>query len=125
MADDTRDLNRNEDERTNDYREETAAEVVPLTGTTWDRVNDRREEREENIERNEVEDREEVGGRGLGVFSIIASIASLFFLPVILGATGIILGFFAVGRGARTSGWWGIGIGIASIVISLLFAPFF
>ncbi|WP_372508718.1 DUF4190 domain-containing protein [Pseudalkalibacillus decolorationis] len=99
--------------------EETAAEVVPLP--EQERVMDKRNDRMETS----TEDANTTEGRGIGIFAIALSIVSLFFLPVLLGAAGIIVGFFARRRGATSLGSWAIGLGIASIVISLIFAPFF
>jgi hypothetical protein len=100
-----------------DFMEETAAEVLPLP--EQERVH---ENREENFD----EDTDDVNeGRGVGYFALALSVLSLFFLPVLLGAAGIIVGFFARRRGARSLGNWAIGLGIASIVVSLIFVPFF
>jgi hypothetical protein len=103
-----------------DYNEEAAAEVLPLPnqGRVVSRERD-------DFEDNRTENVEKEAGRGMGFFALILSIASLFFLPVLLGAAGIIVGFVARRRGARSLGNWAIGLGIASIVVSLLFAPFF
>ncbi|WP_221565599.1 DUF308 domain-containing protein [Alkalihalobacillus sp. TS-13] len=111
--------NENHREYEEDFMEETAAEVLPLP--EQERVMDK--EREDSY--NNDADPEDTEGRGVGIFAIALSILSLFFLPVLLGAAGIIVGFFARRRGARTLGNWAIGLGIASIVISLIFAPFF
>ncbi|WP_077616405.1 DUF456 domain-containing protein [Caenibacillus caldisaponilyticus] len=95
------------------YREETAAE------TAVDRpVIDRRRDAAEDDDR-------EAGGTGLGWLAIVLSVVGLFFLPVIMGASGIIVGFIARRQGARALGAWAIGIGVAAIVISLFTAPFF
>nr|WP_257345980.1 DUF308 domain-containing protein [Pseudalkalibacillus decolorationis] len=106
-------------ENESDFMEETAAEVVPLP--EQERVMDKRNDRMETS----TEDANTTEGRGIGIFAIALSIVSLFFLPVLLGAAGIIVGFFARRRGATSLGSWAIGLGIASIVISLIFAPFF
>ncbi|MFC3882938.1 DUF4190 domain-containing protein [Bacillus songklensis] len=96
--------------------EETAAEVaapVPARG--------------ERIERNRTDhEREGAGeGRGYGILALVLSILSLFFMPVLLGAAGVILGFIARRRGANSLGAWAIGIGIVSIVIGVFILPFF
>ncbi|GAK11496.1 hypothetical protein [Geomicrobium sp. JCM 19039] len=62
-------------------------------------------------------------GAGLGTAAIIMSIVSLFFLPVILGAAGVVTGFFARQKGAVGLGWSAIGIGALSILMTFLFAP--
>ncbi len=111
--------NGNHREYEEDFMEETAAEVLPLP--EQERVMDK--EREDTY--NDDTNTEDTGGRGVGIFALALSILSLFFLPVLLGAAGIIVGFFARRRGAQTLGNWAIGLGIASIVISLIFVPFF
>ncbi|WLR53269.1 DUF4190 domain-containing protein [Bacillus tianshenii] len=68
---------------------------------------------------------EDTDGRGLGMFALAMSILALFFLPVILGAAGIIVGFMARRRGAEGLGAWAIGVGAAAIIVSLFIAPFF
>ncbi|MDN4074775.1 MULTISPECIES: DUF308 domain-containing protein [Fictibacillus] len=113
--------------RDSDYREEMAADVVPITsGAALPEYDRPRDERERTArERHEERDGGGQAGRVIGMFSVILSVLSLFILPVLFGAAGIIGGFIAARRGATTSGYWAIGIGIASIVIGLLFAPFF
>lgn len=105
-----------------DFMEETAAEVgVPY------RVGEPHAEREViDIDRNR---NHEVAGRGEGTgygrFALVLSILSLFFLPIILGAAGIILGFIARRKGALTLGSWAIGIGVVSIIVGTFILPFF
>lgn len=103
-----------------DHREETAAEFAPQGSFVGARPNEVDREREVNIEDGEVAE-----GRGVGAFAIVLSIISLFFLPVILGAAGIIVGFIARRNGATGLGNWAIGIGAVSIILTLFFSPFF
>ncbi|MCF6137933.1 DUF4190 domain-containing protein [Pseudalkalibacillus berkeleyi] len=104
----------------NDFMEETAAEVLPLP--EQERGYENNTNRDRDFEEGSDEQNE---GRGVGYFALALSVLSLFFLPVLLGAAGIIVGFFARRRGASTTGNWAIGLGIASIVVSLIFVPFF
>ncbi|RYL91597.1 hypothetical protein EWI07_10845 [Sporolactobacillus sp. THM7-4] len=69
-------------------------------------------------------DRTEEGGRGAGWLALVVSIAALFFLPIVLGIAGIIIGYIAFRQGARTLGGWAIGIGIVAVLIQLL-SPLF
>ncbi|WP_462412522.1 hypothetical protein [Neobacillus sp. Marseille-QA0830] len=62
---------------------------------------------------------------GLGTLAIVLSILSLFVMPILFGAAGIILGFVARRRGADTLGAWAIGIGAVSIIIGIFILPFF
>ncbi|ARK29364.1 DUF4190 domain-containing protein [Halalkalibacter krulwichiae] len=113
---DTRDLELTEEERepvVTDFQEETAAEY----GVMNDRF-----EREETARANEDD---VTAGRGVGTFAIVLSILSLFFLPVLLGAAGIVVGFVSRRYGSTTLGNWAIGIGAISILMTVFFSPFF
>lgn len=63
-------------------------------------------------------------GRGTGWLALAFSVAAFFFLPIVLGIAGIIIGFIAFRAGARTLGGWAIGIGCAAVLIQL-FSPLF
>lgn len=99
---------------TADFTEETSAELAaPIS---FDRSLNSKDERE----------RESVtAGRGVGIAALALSILSLFVLPVLFGATGIVLGFVARRRGATTLGSWAIGIGVVSIIVGMFILPFF
>lgn len=112
--DETRDL------RAEEYQEETAAEVAPTTGFVGSRPF---EEEYEGLDENEGDD--VTAGRGVGTFAIVLSVLSLFFLPILLGAAGIIVGFISRRNGARALGNWAIGIGALSIILTVFFSPFF
>ncbi|TCP32368.1 hypothetical protein EV207_101347 [Scopulibacillus darangshiensis] len=92
-----------------DYNEETAAESA---------VNTRMFTRD-------TDDATDTAGTGIGWLAIVLSVIALFFLPVVMGAAGIIVGIIARKQGARALGAWAIGIGIAAIVIMMFAAPFF
>jgi hypothetical protein len=97
----------------NDYLEESSAEIAsPIPYRT-------------SSDRHVVTDREETGGKGVGVIALILSIVSLFVMPIILGVVGIVLGFVARRRGAVTLGSWAISLGAISIIIGIFIAPFF
>lgn len=99
---------------TEDYREETATEIAaPLSIRDVD-----------TYERDEVEERS-TSGSVMGYSALALSILSLFILPVILGAVGIVLGFVARRRGAETLGAWAIGVGAVSLIIGIFVLPFF
>jgi hypothetical protein len=92
------------------YREETAAE---LTGS-----------RPKNFKTNDNSEKS-TAGTGIGITALVVSIISLFMMPVFLGIVGIVLGFIARGRGARSLGSWAIGVGALSIVVGIFIMPFF
>lgn len=97
------------------HDEETAAEIaapVPLN-----RGRDRQDT-------DQTTDRA-AGGAGLGTLALALSILSLFVLPILFGAAGIVLGFVARRRGAEGLGAWAIGIGAVSIIIGIFILPFF
>ncbi|MBP2241641.1 hypothetical protein J2Z40_002213 [Cytobacillus eiseniae] len=96
-----------------DYSEETSAELAaPIS---FDRSMNREERNQEAAS----------AGKGIGFAALILSIVSLFVLPVLFGAVGIVLGFVAMRRGSTSLGSWAIGIGAASIVIGMFILPFF
>lgn len=93
------------------YGEETAAEIAAPV----------------SFERNRTADNRQaaLAGSGIGYLALALSIISLFVMPVLLGAAGIIVGFFARRRGAEGLGAWAIGIGAVSMIIGLFITPFF
>ncbi|MBD1382134.1 DUF4190 domain-containing protein [Bacillus sp. IB182487] len=105
-------------DRDNEYMEETAAEVAAPVGVN--------QGSERQFDGAEEKDRPEAGeGRRTGFIALALSIVSLFILPVILGAAGIIVGFIARRRGAEGLGGWAIGIGAVSIILGIFVQPFF
>jgi hypothetical protein len=95
-----------------DYREETAAEIAAPVSFGKRRGYD------------DLRDRAE-GGTGTGFVALALSIISLFVMPVLFGAIGIVLGFVARGKGAEGLGGWAIGVGAVSIIIGIFILPFF
>ncbi|MGE7764502.1 DUF4190 domain-containing protein [Peribacillus sp. NPDC096540] len=96
----------------NRYREETSAEISTPP-----------QRRGYNDESVDSEDRTS-SGNVVGVISLIISIISLFMMPFILGAVGIIVGIFARSRGSKM-GTWAIVIGAVSIIVGIFILPFF
>jgi hypothetical protein len=100
--------------RSSRYKEETAAEIaapVPLI---------RKKEQGQSGQQQKA-----AAGTGIGTLALALSILSLFVLPILFGAAGIVLGFVAKRRGASGLGTWAIGIGAISIVIGIFILPFF
>ncbi|WP_413231353.1 MULTISPECIES: DUF4190 domain-containing protein [Mesobacillus] len=95
--------------RPGQYQEETAAEIAAPAPPA---INRRSEEESTT------------GGRGLAYSALALSILSLFILPVLFGAAGIVLGFMARRRGSAI-GSWAIGIGTISILVGIFILPFF
>ena len=103
-----------------EHMEETAAEVAVPPSVSLERERER-----EAIFEEEKEDVMGMSGTGLGYLGLALSILSLFILPIILGAAGIIVGFIARKRGASGAGAWAIGIGAISIIVGMFILPFF
>lgn len=98
------------------YREETAAEIAAPLSLSRDRGQiEGDEERETKTSANIM-----------GISALAISILSLFVLPVILGITGVVLGFVARNRsGSKGLANWAIGIGAISIIIGIFVLPFY
>ncbi|MGF7089213.1 hypothetical protein JOD24_003094 [Kroppenstedtia sanguinis] len=94
---------------------ETATEVAPVVDREWERNEDRADREDAG---NEAGDE----GRGLGITSIILSVLSFFFVPFLLGSAGIILGVIA-GRKGSAMGWWAVGLGAISVILTAFVAP--
>ncbi len=100
-----------------DYTEETAAEVAPPFTPV-------RDTEERDINRDTDTNDRGMAGTGLGWLALALSIISLFVMPVLMGAAGIIIGFVARRRGATGLGAWAIGIGVVSIIVGIFILPF-
>lgn len=99
------------DARDEIYQEETAAEIAAPV-------------RIPVIRRTGSDTETTTGGRGLAFSALALSILSLFILPVLFGAAGIVLGLVARRKGAAL-GSWAIGIGTISILVGIFILPFF
>lgn len=76
------------------------------------------------ITRRDFKDNLDTGtGVGMGWLALALSLIGLFFLPIVMGVAGIIVGFIARGQGARGLGAWAIGIGTAVIILRLVAYP--
>ncbi|WP_163970016.1 DUF4190 domain-containing protein [Oceanobacillus halotolerans] len=74
-------------------------------------------------EENETETDTQVNS-AVGWFALVLSLVSFFFMPIILGGAGIILGFISRNRGAETLGNTAIIAGAISILITMFVLPF-
>jgi hypothetical protein len=97
-------------------REETAAEIAAPVSLGKIRNNDNAGGKAQGKAQ---------AGTGIGFLALALSILSLFVMPILFGAAGIIVGFIARSRGARGLGAWAIGIGVVSIIIGIFITPFF
>lgn len=91
--------------------EETAQEL------TADDYHSRAEHKKETFDGAHV-------NKTVGWVALILSVASFFFMPIILGGAGIIAGFIAKSRDADTLGNTAIIAGAASIIITLFVLPY-
>ncbi|WP_110927392.1 DUF4190 domain-containing protein [Bacillus massiliglaciei] len=96
------------------YREETSAELSAPVQREYGKSRD-----------TEEAPSAANSGMGWGLAALAASILSLFMVPFILGIVGIVVGFVARSKGAKSMGAWAIGIGIASILTAVFIMPFF
>jgi hypothetical protein len=105
-----------QEDQAGSYREESAAEIAaPVLGDVRSKGNQQQNGGNAN----------QATGSIMGFSALALSILSLFVLPVLLGASGIVLGFIARARGAKGLGNWAIGIGALSLVIGMFVLPFF
>jgi hypothetical protein len=101
-----------------EYKEETAAEIaapVPITRPSF----------QERSKDSSGAGTGTKAGTGMGWAALALSILSLFVMPILFGAAGIVLGFVARRRGAESLGAWAIGIGAISIIVGIFILPFF
>lgn len=96
-----------------DYKEETSAEIA--APVRFDRTRTRDYDMDETA----------TSGRGIGIAALALSILSLFVMPILFGAAGIVLGFIARRRGSEGLGNWAIGLGAISIIVGMFIVPFF
>lgn len=61
---------------------------------------------------------------GFGWFALALSVIAFFLLPFVLGAAGIVLGFMARQRNARTLGNVAIVVGLIAVFGRLLLVPY-
>jgi hypothetical protein len=69
-------------------------------------------------------DREDAAG-GLGMVGLGLSILSLFLLPYIVAPIGMVLGYLAFRRNARTLGAWAMIVGAVAILGALVIYPYY
>lgn len=101
-------------ERKNRYREETAAEIAGPRQFT----------RSDEVDSDQASERS-TAGTTFGIVALALSVLSLFMMPFLFGAAGIVLGFMARRRGAETLGAWAIGVGVVSLIVGVFILPFF
>ena len=99
--------------REREHREEYAQEIVPLPN------------RVPQITK-EISDQAQtvVGGRTMGYVGLAFGIASLFMWSVVLGPIAAVIGYFAYGRGQKTTGAWAMGLGIVAALSYFVMIPF-
>lgn len=102
-----------------DYMEETAAEMASIDRTEVKPLSGWEDDDSDWLEEDET------AGRLVGILALALSFFSLFFLPIMLGAAGIIVGYVTRRLGANGLGNWAIGIGAVSIIVTLFITPFF
>lgn len=75
---------------------------------------------------DETEDRADQDATGMfGWLALALSVLAFFWMPIVLGAAGIILGIVARNRNAETLGNIAIAAGAIAIIARLFIAPFY
>lgn len=64
-------------------------------------------------------------GKTLGWIGLILAIASLFFLPAVLGPVAAVVGFVAYVRGSRALGVWSVALGMLALLAYLFLVPYY
>lgn len=95
--------------------EEFAREVAHWGPVIGGEKEDEGEENKETAQAGE--------GNGWGVTGLILSLVSLFLLPALLAPAGMIAGFIAYRREARTMGIWAMAIGAFALLMALFVLP--
>ena len=81
----------------------------------------------DDVDHRQVKSEDDSGSQvnsAVGWIALVLSIVSFFYIPIILGGAGIIVGFIAKSRNADTLGNTAIIAGAASIIITLFVLPY-
>ncbi len=94
-------------EKQEKYREETAAEFLPVYSDV-------------------LADTTDAGpfGRMLGYSSLVLAILSIFFMPITLGIASVVLAIPAIRKGADSIGGWALGVSLTVLLYHLTILPF-
>ncbi|MEF2964705.1 hypothetical protein V3851_02595 [Paenibacillus sp. M1] len=103
------------------HREEYAAEVAPTPVVSRDVRKEDRHDGEQGVKQS---DAGETAGRTVGYVGVGLGIASLFMWSIILGPLAAVLGFYAYSQGSKTTGAWGIGLGVVATLSYFVLIPF-
>jgi hypothetical protein len=103
--------NRQDDSTLNGNDVETAAEIAEPVRNT--RTTD------------DVDTQADGGASGIGWTGLGLSILSLFLLPYIVAPIGVVLGYLAYRRNARTLGVWAMIVGAIAIIGALIIYPYY
>ncbi len=127
-----REIRRNEAAVDIEAATETAPFTPPRTGKEENGEETNRQEPAGDSFFHAENQEEEAGAQGaegrgntFGMVGLGLSILALFMFPFILSLAGIITGYIAYRRNARTLGLWAMGIGVVAMLGTLVFAPLF
>ncbi|MBW7454502.1 DUF4190 domain-containing protein [Paenibacillus sepulcri] len=99
------------------YNEEMSAELaVPPQAYQTDHT---KEHVEEAVEQTRS------AGQAAGWAALVLSVLSWFVWPLLLGATGIVVGFIAYRQDARGLGLWSMILGLISVIAYLVIIPLY
>ncbi|WP_134686990.1 MFS transporter [Brevibacillus migulae] len=105
------------DDNVADWESGTKYEVAAEVSPTYAEIKPRSPVSEPTTENNP--------GGGMGLTALGLSILSLFLFPYLLAPIGMIVGYLAMRRGARTLGIWAMVIGAIAILGAMVIYPYF
>ncbi|WP_029098730.1 hypothetical protein [Brevibacillus thermoruber] len=111
--------------REGDKRGDNRPDASPLTGDDVETAAEIAEPIRETRTTDDVDAQAENGASGIGWTGLGLSILSLFLLPYIVAPIGMVLGYLAYRRNARTLGVWAMIVGAIAILGALIIYPYY
>jgi hypothetical protein len=111
--------------REGDKRGDNRPDASPLTGDDVETAAEIAEPIRETRTTDDVDTQAENGASGIGWTGLGLSILSLFLLPYIVAPIGMVLGYLAYRRNARTLGVWAMIVGAIAILGALIIYPYY
>jgi hypothetical protein len=111
--------------REGDKRRENRPDTSTLFGDDVETAAEIAEPVRETRRTDNVDTQPENGASGIGWTGLGLSILSLFLLPYIVAPIGMVLGYLAYRRNARTLGVWAMIVGAIAILGALIIYPYY
>jgi len=99
------------------YNEEMSAELAAPVG--------RMERTDEKRHVKEAVEETRSAGRAAGCAGLVLSLLSWFVWPLLLGATGAVVGYIAYRQGAKGLGLWSMVLGLISFIAYVVLIPIY